>query len=155
MWTMSQVSVTARRVVRGSAQQVRAALADYRAVRAKILTEHYSEYEVRAGGQGAGSQVHWKLAATRKRVRDHLVDVTEPAGTDDDWSLVESDRNSSMVTTWTVGPAENGTSTVRVHTTWDGADGIGGFFERMFAPPGLRRIHDGVLSNLGSTLSAG
>ena len=150
---MAQVSVTAQRVVHGSTQQVRSALADYRAVRPKILTEQYREYEVRAGGQGAGSQVHWKLAATQKRVRDQLVEVTQPTGAEDDWSLVESDRNSSMVTTWTVSPAENGTSTVRVHTTWDGAGGIGGFFERMFAPPGLRRIHDGVLTNLDSVLS--
>ncbi|HEY4003763.1 MAG TPA: SRPBCC family protein [Pseudonocardia sp.] len=151
---MAQVSVTAQRVVHGSAQQVRTALADYRAVRPKILTEQYSEYEVREGGQGAGSQVHWKLAATQKRVRDQLVDVTQPTGSEGDWSLVESDRNSSMVTTWTVSPAENDASTVRVHTTWDGAGGIGGFFERMFAPPGLRRIHDGILTNLDSMLAA-
>ena len=39
-------------------------------------------------------------------------------------------------------------STVRVVTTWNGAGGIGGFFERTFAPKGLRRIHEGVLANL-------
>src|SRR5262249_18793341 len=82
---MAQVSVTARRVVHGSVEQVRAALADYQTTRPKILTEHYSDYEVRAGGQGAGSLVHWKLAATSKRVRDMLVDVTE-----DGHTLVES-----------------------------------------------------------------
>jgi hypothetical protein len=29
----------------------------------------------RAGGQGAGSQVHWKFAATKKRVRDPVIGV--------------------------------------------------------------------------------
>lgn len=144
---MAQVSVAAQRVVHGSVDQVRAALSDYHGVRPKILTEHYGEYEVRAGGHGAGTQVHWKLAATSKRVRDQLIDVTEADGT-----LVETDSNSSMVTTWTVSPAEGGQSTVNVHTTWKGAGGIGGFFERTFAPAGLRRIHNGVLTNLDAVL---
>ncbi|WP_028924537.1 SRPBCC family protein [Pseudonocardia acaciae] len=144
---MGQVSVTAQRVVHGSVDQVRAALADYQSTRPKILTEHYSEYEVRAGGHGAGSQVHWKLAATSKRVRDQLIEVSEP-----DSALVETDRNSSMVTTWTVSPADGGQSSVQVHTVWNGAGGIGGIFERAFAPGGLRRIYDGVLTNLDAVL---
>jgi hypothetical protein len=53
-----------------------------------------------------------------------------------------------MVTTWTVTPAGADRSVVSVETTWNGASGIGGFFERTFAPKGLQRIHDGVLSNL-------
>jgi hypothetical protein len=144
---MAQVTVTAQRVVHGSVDQVRAALADYQTIRPKILTEHYRDYQVQAGGHGAGSQVHWTLAATQKRVRDQLIDVSEPTG-----ALVESDRNSSMVTTWTVRPAEGGHSTVEVHTTWNGAAGIGGFFERTFAPMGLRRIYDGMLDKLDSVV---
>jgi hypothetical protein len=42
-----------------------------------------------------------------------------------------------------------------VHTTWNGAGGIGGFFERTFAPAGLRRIYDGVLGNLDSVIQSG
>ena len=147
---MAQVTVTAQRVIHGSVEQVRAALADYQSTRPKILTEHYSEYELKAGGQGAGSLVHWKLAATEKRVRDQLVEVTEADG-----ALVEKDQNSSMVTTWTVTPADGGNSTVEVHTTWNGAGGIGGFFERTFAPGGLRKIYDGVLDKLESAVQAG
>jgi polyketide cyclase/dehydrase/lipid transport protein len=149
---MAQVSVIARKEVHGSVDAVRAALADYDSVRPTILTDHYSEYRVEAGGRGAGSQVHWKLAATEKRVRDQLVDVTESSSPEGQ-TLVESDRNSSMVTTWTVRPsATEGSSTVEVHTTWNGAGGIGGFFERTFAPAGLRRIHEGVLTNLDDVL---
>jgi hypothetical protein len=53
-----------------------------------------------------------------------------------------------MVTTWTITPRGDDRSVVAVETTWDGAGGIGGFFERTFAPKGLQRIHDGLLSNL-------
>ncbi|MGH3702889.1 MAG: SRPBCC family protein [Pseudonocardiaceae bacterium] len=146
---MAQVTVTARHVVNGSVERVRTALADYSATRPKILTEHFSDYQVQAGGQGAGSQVHWKLAATEKRVRDQLIEVSEPH----DGSLVETDTHSSMVTTWTVRPADAGRSTVTVHTTWNGASGIGGFFERAFAPMGLRRIYDGMLGKLDEVIT--
>lgn len=35
-------------------------------------------------------------------------------------------------------------------STWDGATGIGGFFERTFAPKGLGRIYDLVLDRLAA-----
>ncbi|MEU3503805.1 SRPBCC family protein, partial [Streptomyces hundungensis] len=64
--------------------------------------------------------------------------------------LVEKDRNSSMVTTWTVTPAGEGRSKVVVSTVWNGAGGIGGFFERTFAPKGLGRIYDAMLAKLAA-----
>ncbi len=146
---MSQVVATAEHVVRAPADRVREALADYEGARRRALTENYSEYRVDAGGRGSGTRVHWKLAATKKRVRDQLVEVTEPT----DGSLVESDTNSTMVTTWTVHPADAGATTVRVRTTWTGAGGVAGFFERTFAPRGLARIHQGVLANLDRELA--
>src|SRR4051794_41768117 len=95
---MSQVVVHAEKIMSAPAEQVSRALADYETVRPRILPEQFSEYRVDNGGHGAGTLVHWRFAATSKRVRDQLLDVTEPAlGT-----LVETDRNSSMVTTWTV-----------------------------------------------------
>lgn len=141
---MAQVTVTAERVVNGEPERVRAALADYAETRPKMLTENYREYEVREGGRGAGTKVHWKLQATKKRVRDCLIEVSEP----EPGRLVERDANSSMVTTWTVRPADGQRSTVQVETTWRGAGGIGGFFERTFAPLGMRRIYDEVLGKL-------
>lgn len=135
---MAQVTATAERTIDAPPAQVAAALADYQTVRPRILTEHFSDYRVEPDGQ-----VHWRLQATSKRVREQLVDVSTPA----EGTVVERDANSSMVTTWTVTPAGNG-STVAVVSTWNGAGGIGGFFERTFAPKGLRRIYDGVLANL-------
>jgi hypothetical protein len=145
---MAQVTARTERTIDAPADRVRAALADYETVRPAILTDHYRDYRVEAGGHGAGSRVHWTLQATKKRVRDQLVDVTLPSPD----RIVERDANSSMVTTWTVSPAGEDRSLVTVETAWNGAGGIGGFFERTFAPKGLQRIHDGVLSNLNDNV---
>ncbi|CAM5722423.1 SRPBCC family protein [Streptomyces fumanus] len=143
---MAQVEATTERIVAADAETVFDALADYSGTRAKLLPEQFSEYEVREGGDGEGTLVHWKLQATSKRVRDCLLEVTEPA----DGELVEKDRNSSMVTTWRVTPAGEGRSRVVVVTVWNGAGGIGGFFEKTFAPKGLARIYDAVLARLAA-----
>jgi hypothetical protein len=42
-----------------------------------------------------------------------------------------------------------------VRTTWNGASGIGGFFERMFAPKGLQRVYGEILGRLDRELAAG
>jgi Polyketide cyclase / dehydrase and lipid transport len=149
MGGMSEVVATAEHVVRAPADRVRAALADYEVVRRRILPEQFSDYRVEAGGSGAGTRVHWRFAATSKRVRDQLMEVTEPAAD----TLVETDANSSMVTTWTVHPADSGVTTVRVRTTWNGAGGIGGFFERTFAPKGLQRVYAELLDRLERELA--
>ncbi|MBH1938286.1 SRPBCC family protein [Streptomyces sp. AV19] len=143
---MGQVEATTERIIAADPEEVFDALADYSGTRAKLLTEHYSEYEVREGGDGEGTLVHWKLQATSKRVRDCLLEVSEPST----GQLVEKDRNSTMVTTWTVTPAGEGRAKAAVTTTWTGATGIGGFFERTFAPKGLARIHDAVLARLAA-----
>ena len=75
--------------------------------------------------------------------------VEEPApGT-----LVERDTTSSLVTTWRVMPAPNDQSIVRVVTEWQGGSGIRGFFERTFAPRGLRRIYDDLLERLATAVA--
>jgi uncharacterized protein YndB with AHSA1/START domain len=142
-----RAAARAERTIDAPAERVRAALADYEKVRPAILTDHYRDYRVEAGGQGGGTRVHWLLQATSKRVRDQLVEVSTPA----DDRIVEKDANSSMVTTWTVTPDR---SVVAVESSWTGASGIGGFFERTFAPKGLQRIHGGVLENLATSLRA-
>ena len=54
--------------------------------------------------------------------------------------------NSSAVTTFTVFPG--GGSLGRISTAWDGAGGIGGLFEQLFAPTVLRAIYAGELKRL-------
>lgn len=144
---MGQVTATAEAVVAATPALVLEALADYREARPSILTGHFTDYAVLEGGAGTGTVASWRLHATEKRVREVVADVV--VTTD---SVVETDRNSSMVTTFTVAPAEAGTQVV-VRTTWNGASGVGGFFERTFAPLGLRRIHEELLANLASRLA--
>ena len=147
---MGQVVATAERVVRAPVDRVRSALADYEGTRPRVLPEQFSGYRVESGGQGAGTRAAWRFAATSKRVRDQLVEVSQP----DPDTLVETDTRSSMVTTWTLHPADAGLTTVRVRTTWNGAGGIGGFFERTFAPKGLRRTHEELLGRLDREIAA-
>jgi Polyketide cyclase / dehydrase and lipid transport len=143
---MALVEATTERIVEADPERVHDALADYTGTRGRVLPEQFSEYEVKEGGRGAGTVVHWKLQATSKRVRDCLFEVSEPMP----GRLVETDRHSSLVTTWTVTPAGPGRSRVVVATTWQGAGGVGGFFERTFAPKGLNRIYDALLASFAA-----
>jgi hypothetical protein len=83
-----------------------------------------------------------KLQATKSRVRDVKVNVDVAGHT-----VIERDAHSTMVINWTVAPAGPGSS-VTVKTSWQGAGGIGGFFEKTFARLGLRKIQGEVLENL-------
>lgn len=141
---MTQVRAVAAAHIHAPAEKVAAALADYTTVRPQILPPQYSDYVVRTGGTGAGTVVHWKLAATEKRVRDCEITVTSP----EPGVLVESDANSSMVTTYTVVYSDDGHASVVIETVWNGAGGIGGFFERTFAPKALVKIYDDLLGRL-------
>jgi hypothetical protein len=52
-------------------------------------------------------------------------------------------------------PTASGTATdLRVSTIWEGHGGIGGLFERAFAPRGLRRVHGELLDRLTRQLGA-
>ncbi len=139
---MGQVSASSTILIDAEPATVLAAVADYATVRPKILSPHYSEYRVLQGGQGQGTVAAWKLQATKSRSRwvEAAVDV---AGR----TVIEKDANSSLLTNWTVAPAGPGCS-VTVKTTWNGAGGIKGFFEKTFAPLGLKKIQAEVLANL-------
>lgn len=145
---MGQVSAASTILINVDSGATLAAVADYQKVRPKILSAQYSEYQVLHGGQGAGTVAKWKLQATKSRVRDVQVGVDVAGHT-----VIEKDANSSMVTNWTVAPAGPGCS-VTVKTTWTGAGGVKGFFEKTFAPLGLRRIQSEVLANLKKELEA-
>jgi hypothetical protein len=143
---MGQVSAASTVLINAQPEATLAAVADYQNVRPKILSPQYREYQVLQGGQGAGTVAKWKLQATKSRVRDVQVNVDVAGHT-----VIEKDANSSMIINWTVAPAGPGSS-VTVKTTWDGAGGVKGFFEKTFAPLGLKRIQGEVLENLKKEL---
>ena len=139
---MGQVSAASTVLIDAEPAAVLAAVADYETVRPKILSAHYSGYQVLEGGQGAGTVATWKLQATKSRVRDVKATVDVAGHT-----IIEKDANSTMVTNWTVAPAGTGSS-VTTKTTWTGAGGVKGFFEKTFAPLGLKKIQAEVLDKL-------
>jgi len=140
---MGQVSAASTILIDAEPATVLDAVADYESVRPKILSPQYSEYQVLQGGHGQGTVAKWKLQATESRVREVQANVDVAGHT-----VIEKDANSSMVINWTVAPAGPAGSSVTVKTTWNGAGGVKGFFEKTFAPLGLRRIQDEVLANL-------
>lgn len=145
---MGQVKAASTILVEAEPAKVLDAVADYQNVRPKILSPQYSEYEVLEGGQGKGTKAKWRLQATESRVRNVQVDVDVAGHT-----VIEKDENSSMVINWTVAPAGPGSS-VTVTTTWTGAGGVKGFFEKTFAPLGLKKIQGEVLTNLKNELES-
>ena len=55
---------------------------------------------------------------------------------------------AEMLGAQTFNAREGDGSRVRISTVWDGAGGIGGFFERLFAPRVMRGIYDDELERL-------
>ncbi len=147
---MGRVTASNTIVIEAPVAAVTGAIADYAQVRPRILPEQFSAYRVLEGGQGAGTVAAWNLQATTKRNRDVRASVTVEDAVGH-WSLVEKDGNSSMSTTYTVRESTEG-SLVEMTTSWDGAGGVGGFFERTFAPGGLKRIQHELLKNLENDL---
>ncbi|MDQ3284823.1 MAG: SRPBCC family protein [Actinomycetota bacterium] len=148
---MAQVVAQTERLVAASPQRVRAFLVDYQNNRPRILpAEYFRDYRVEQGGDGAGTVISYRLRAGG-RERAYRMRVEEP--TEDGPILEERDTGSSLVTTWTLSPAGEGEQTmVSLTSRWEGASGIGGFFERMFAPRALRQLYGEVLEKLSAEL---
>jgi hypothetical protein len=142
---MANVTATATKTVNASPGRVLEFLRDYREGRPQILTDNYSAYRVEQGGEGSGSVIAYHFAAGG-RERDYRLRVEDADG-----GLRERDEFSSFVSTWRVEPEGVG-STVTMEASWQGAGGIGGVFERIFAPLGLRRIYSEVLERLAAAV---
>jgi hypothetical protein len=143
---MAQVTASATHTVSAPPEQVLAFLRDYHQSRPSILPDSYSRYRVEEGGEGAGTvfSYHFKSGPTE---RDFRLRTEESDG-----RLIERDELSSFATTWTVAQAATG-STVTVESSWVGGGGIGGFFERLFAPMGLRRVYGEMLQRLAAAFT--
>ncbi|MGA2528505.1 MAG: SRPBCC family protein [Acidimicrobiales bacterium] len=142
---MAKREVSAERTIQAPAHTVFGYLADMREHHPRFLPPAFSELEIVAGGLGAGTIVHFKLTAGG-RTREYRMNVAEP---EPGRVLTESDMNSSLVTTFTV-VGEGAHCLVRISTSWNGAGGVGGFFEGLFAPRVLRRIYLDELERLNS-----
>ena len=145
LW-MGTVTASASKALDASPERVLEFLRDYREARPRILPDNYSAYRVESGGQGQGTVIGYHFAAGG-RERDYRLAVEEDGG-----GLLERDQLSSFVSRWSVTP-EGAGAQVTLESSWQGAGGIGGMFERTFAPLGLRRIYGEMLDRLAAALS--
>ena len=142
---MAHIYVKNEKVLNANPADVYTVLSDYKNKRPQILPSNFIDYKVEHGGHGDGTVVSYKLHAAR-RERPYQMKVKEPVKGQ---VLTENDTNSSLVTTWTLLPLDDGQRTmVRVATEWEGGSGVGGFFERTFAPLGVHNIYNSLLNRL-------
>jgi uncharacterized protein YndB with AHSA1/START domain len=148
---MSTITVEASRTIKARPEIVYNLLADYHK-RPQLLTDNFLDYAVEQGGKGASTTFRYRFRAAR-RERDYHMQVTVPQPGRE---LREKDRDSSLVTTWMIRPAAQGQeSDVTITTIWEGSSGMGGFFERSFAPGELKRIYNVILDRLALLAASG
>lgn len=140
---MAEVRVMAEGEIGAPAERVYRYLADYRQHHPRFLPPNFSGYEVEQGGVGEGTIIRFSLTVGG-RSRQYRQRISEP---EPGRVLAETDLTSSAQTVFTVTPAGE-RCRVRIETSWQGAGGIGGFFERLFAPPALRRLYADELARL-------
>ncbi len=142
---MAPITVTAERAIDAPATAVYGFISDMRDHHPRFLPPAFSDFRVESGGVGAGTITRFTVTAGG-RSRQYRMVISEP---DPGRVIVESDATSSLVTTWTVTP-QDGTARVRISTSWEGAGGVGGIFERVFAPRVMRGIYADELERLNA-----
>jgi Polyketide cyclase / dehydrase and lipid transport len=142
---MAHIQVKSERLVNASPESVYGILSDYANKRSQVLTPNFMNYAVEKGGRGKGTVVRYRLHAAN-RERDYRLQIDEPVKGK---VITEHDANSTLVNTWTLSPVGDGAHTrVSVITEWEGGSGVKGFFERTFAPLGLKSIYGKMLETL-------
>ncbi|MDA8295304.1 MAG: SRPBCC family protein [Actinomycetota bacterium] len=140
---MGTIRAEARHVIAAPPAVVYACLADF-SHHEKFLPPAFSNFEVVSGGTGAGTVARFTVTAGG-RSRNYEMEVSEP---EPGRVLVETDKSSSLVTTFTV-DADGAGARVTISTTWQSAaSGIGGFFEKRFAPLAMAKIYQDELRRL-------
>ena len=140
---MPEIHVSAERTIGAPADRVYGYIRDYREHHPRILPPAFSALQIEEGGIGAGTVFRVAITAAGRTRRYHLrVAEPEPGRV-----LTESDLDSSLVTTFTVLP-EGERCRVRIESRWQGAPGIAGFFERLFAPLAAGRLYAAELKRL-------
>jgi Polyketide cyclase / dehydrase and lipid transport len=144
---MATIHVEAERVIPTSSTTAYGYLADMHE-HERFLPTAFSNFAVKQGGIGAGSVVTFTVTAGG-RSRSYEMTVSEPSP----GVLVETDANSSLVTTFTVS-AHGEEALVKIATSWQGAGGIGGFFERRFAPKVMEKLYADELERFSAFVTA-
>lgn len=139
------IHVQVTRRVQAPAERVYDILSDYHHGHRLILPARvFQDLSVERGGRGEGTVIRFAMKAfgTVKKVRA-TIDEPVPGRV-----LVERiEDGTGVVTTFTVAPRPKDQTEVTISTTWI-PQGFQGLFERLFAPPFLKRLYVEELGNL-------
>ena len=145
-----RLSVDVERSVDAPIDEVWSVLCDYEHARPRMLPEHFADYAIQDGGQGAGTVIAFVLRVGR-RERRYLATVAEPMP---GRQLRERDHRSGLVLTWTLTPGGDGERTVvRLAVQLRDPDAHGWLGHRR-TRRALRRAYDQLLAQLDSYLGA-
>lgn len=142
---MAEIIASVTELVRAAPHVVWDIFTDYHDAHDRVLPRPaFGKMVVERGGRGAGTVFTIELREGA-RTRTMRMDVTEPQPAR---VLMESDRDSDLVTTFTVEPSDGGRhSRVTITTRWT-RGGLRGFLERMFGPPLMRPVFRAELRNV-------
>lgn len=139
------IHVKVTRRVAAPPRKVYDVLADYTLGHRLILPARvFTDLTVESGGRGEGTVINFGMKAFGKVNRARAA-ITEP---EPGRVLVETGVDGSdVVTTFRVEPVAGGHAAVTIDTTWT-PQGRGAWFERLAAPPFLKRLYVEELGNL-------
>ncbi len=141
---MSQTRFETSAVIDARPEEIYAILADYRDGHPQIVPKEYlRNLEVEVGGYGAGTIIRYHTRAFGvERPARAVVSEPEPGRV-----LVETETTSSIVTSFTVTPINDGRqSHVQIASEWKPGRNIFDAFQQAFYPLIMRRIYPKELS---------
>jgi uncharacterized protein YndB with AHSA1/START domain len=145
---MAKHSLSASKLISAPAQTVYDLIADYRNGHPHILPKPYFvSLEVEQGGYGAGTIINYQMQLMG-RIQSFHSTITEP---EPGHILVETDRNTGAVTTFTVDPRVNGQEAfVTITTATNVPGGILGKIQGWLTTQLLRPIYLKELDQLAA-----
>jgi hypothetical protein len=141
---MSQKRFETSTLIDARPEEIYAILADYRNGHLHIVPkEYFRNLEVEEGGYGAGTIIryHTRVFGVERPTRA-VISEPEPGQV-----LVESEMTSSIVTTFTVTPINDGQQArVQIASEWKPSRNIFAALEQAFYPIIMRRMYSKELS---------
>jgi hypothetical protein len=145
---MAKHSLSASKLISSAAHTVYDLIADYRNGHPRILPKPYFiSLEVEQGGYGAGTIINYHMQLMG-RIQSFHSTITEP---EPGHILVETEKNTGTVTTFTVDPRLSGQEAfVTITTTTDVPNGILGKIQGWLTTRLLRPIYEKELDQLAA-----
>ncbi len=147
---MPRLRAESSATINAAPERVYDIIADYRNTHPLILPqENFRDLKIEQGGKGAGTIISF-ISRSGGMERHYRMKISEPKP----GVLVEQDLSSTLSTTFTVTPVDDGkASQVTIATEWDAGKGVMGVVERLLYPLGMRAIYKKELAKLATVAS--